>query len=274
MDSSELKSDVKKGADAKEKWVVILRVFEEKNEASRAAAAQAAKIIRGAADKRGLARVVAATGASQLEFLDALTATSEIDWQKVELFHLDEYIGLPMTHPASFCKYLNDRLIARTGIRRHHLLNGADDPKEVIRRASDAIQIAPIDVAFAGIGENGHLAFNDPPADFDTDEPYIIVNLDELCRQQQVGEGWFVNIASVPKQAISMSVRQILKSQAIISVVPDGRKARAVNACFEGPVTPMAPASVLRTHANATIYLDKQSASLLSPATLSAYAPS
>jgi glucosamine-6-phosphate deaminase len=154
------------------------------------------------------------------------------------------------------------------------LLNGADDAKEAIRRLSDAIKSAPIDITLAGIGENGHLAFNDPPADFDTDDPYIVVNLDEPCRQQQVGEGWFADISTVPKQAISMSIRQILKSRAIVSVVPDARKAQAVKACFEGPISPVTPASILRTHANATIYLDKHSASLLSPATLSAYAPS
>lgn len=253
---------------------MVLKVFRNKEELGRAAATQAAAAIRGATDERGLARIVAATGASQLEFLDALTAMTEIDWQSVELFHLDEYIGLPMTHPASFCKYLQERLIRRTGIRKHHLMNGADQPREVIRRASDAIEAAPIDVAFAGIGENGHLAFNDPPADFDTDDPYIIVNLDEPCRRQQVSEGWFTNIAAVPKQAISMSIRQILKSRAIISVVPDTRKAPAVKACFEGPISPMTPASILRTHANATIYLDEQSAGLLSPATLSAHAAS
>ena len=253
---------------------MILKIFEEKKEAGTAAAAQAATLIRGAIRERGLTRIVAATGASQFEFLDALTAAADIDWQKVELFHLDEYIGLPMTHPASFCKYLRERLINKAGILRCHLLNGADNPPEVIRRASDAIKTAPIDVAFAGIGENGHLAFNDPPADFDSGDPYIIVDLDEPCRQQQVNEGWFADIADVPKQAISMSIRQILKSRAIISVVPDARKAQAIKACFEGPVTPMAPASILRTHANATIYLDKQSAGMLSPATRSAHAAS
>jgi glucosamine-6-phosphate deaminase len=253
---------------------VILRVFKDKEKLGRAAATQAAEAIRDAISERGLARIVAAAGASQFEFLDALTAATEIDWQMVELFHLDEYIGLPMSHPASFCKYLKERLISKTGISRHHLLNGADEPGQLIRRASDAIQTTPIDVTFAGIGENGHLAFNDPPADFDTDDPYIIVKLDEPCRQQQVSEGWFAELTDVPRQAISMSVRQILKSRAIISVVPDARKARAVKACLDGSISPMAPASILRTHANATIYLDEHSASLLSPATLSAYATS
>jgi glucosamine-6-phosphate deaminase len=253
---------------------VIFRIFEEKTELAQAAAAQAATAIQGAIEERGLARIVAATGASQFEFLDALTAMAGIDWQKVELFHLDEYIGISMTHPASFCKYLQERLIDKTGISRHHLLDGLDDPAETVQRASGAIKSAPIDVAFAGIGENGHLAFNDPPADFETNDPYIIVNLDEACRRQQVGEGWFADLSAVPTRAISMSVRQILKSREIISVVPDGRKAQAVKICFEGPVSPMAPASILRTHANATIYLDRQSAAMLSPATLSACAAS
>ena len=251
-----------------------LRVFEETKDLGRAAAAQAATAIRDAIRQRGIARIVAATGASQFEFLDALTARTEIDWPKVELFHLDEYIGLPITHPASFCKYLQERILDKTGIVLHHLLDGAKDPQEVIRQASEAIKSAPIDVTFAGIGENGHLAFNDPPANFATDDSYIIVDLDEPCRRQQVGEGWFREFSSVPTQAISMSIRQIMKSRAIISVVPDARKAQAVRACLEGPVSPSAPASILRTHPDATIYLDMQSASLLGSATLSALAAS
>ncbi len=251
-----------------------LRVFEETKDLGRAAAAQAASEIRDAIRQRGVARIVAATGASQFEFLDALTARTEIDWSKVELFHLDEYIGIPITHPASFCNYLQERIISKTGIVHHHFLDGAKDPSEVIREANNAIKTAPIDVTFAGIGENGHLAFNDPPADFETDEAYIIVNLDEACRRQQVGEGWFREFSSVPTQAISMSIRQIMKSRAIISVVPDQRKAQAVRACLEGPVSPLAPASILRTHPDATIYLDMQSASLLGSATLSALAAS
>jgi glucosamine-6-phosphate deaminase len=253
---------------------LILKIFEEKKQLAQAAAAQTATAIRGAIKERGLARIVAATGSSQFEFLEALTATAGIDWQKVELFHLDEYIGIPVSHPASFCKYLQERLIDKTGITMLHLLNGSDEPAEIIHRANEAIKAAPIDLTFAGIGENGHLAFNDPPADFETNDPYLIVNLDEVCRRQQVGEGWFSDLSAVPSQAISMSVRQILKSRAIISVVPDARKAQAVKACFEGPISTMAPASILRTHANATIYLDGQSAALLSPATLSALAAS
>jgi glucosamine-6-phosphate deaminase len=253
---------------------MILRVCEDKLALGKAAAMQAAAAIRAAIAKRAQARVIAATGASQFEFLDALTATPGIDWDKVELFHLDEYIGLPDTHPASFRKYLRERLINKTGITNHHLMNGEGDPAETIRRTSQAITASPVDVAFVGIGENGHLAFNDPPANFETEEPYIIVNLDEPCRRQQVGEGWFKDVSEVPQQAISMSVRQILRAKEIIVIVPDARKAQAVKACFEGRVSPMAPASILRTHPNAAVYLDKQSAALLSPATLSALAAS
>ena len=231
---------------------------------------QAAMTIRHAINDRGLARIIAATGASQFDFLDALTATRGIDWQKVELFHLDEYIGLPMNHAASFCQYLQERLITKTEIIRHHLLNGMDEPTELIRRVGGELKAAQIDVAFVGIGENGHLAFNDPPADFETKDAYILVNLDEACRRQQVGEGWFANLSDVPMRAISMSVRQILSAKEIIAVVPDARKAQAVKSCIEGPISPMAPASILRTHPDTTIYLDGQSAALLSPATPSA----
>jgi glucosamine-6-phosphate deaminase len=247
-------------------------VFSGKAELGKAAASVAATAIRCAISDRGLARIIAATGASQLDFLDALTATTGIDWQKVELFHLDEYIGLPMHHAASFCQYLQERLITKTGIIRHHLLNGTDEPAELIRRVGGELKAAQIDVAFVGIGENGHLAFNDPPADFETEDAYILVNLDEACRRQQVGEGWFANLSEVPKRAISMSVRQILSTKEIIAIVPDARKAQAVKACVEGPISPMAPASILRTHPDTTIYLNGQSAALLSPATLSALA--
>src|SRR2546430_29106 len=253
---------------------MILRVFDDKVALGQAAATQAAEAIRNTIKTRGQARVIAATGASQFEFLDALTSMPGIDWKKIELFHLDEYIGLPATHPASFRKYLRERLIDKTGIVNHHLMNSEGDPAEVIRHTSRAITAAPVDIAFLGIGENGHLAFNDPPADFETEEPYIIANLDEACRRQQVGEGWFKDLSEVPDQAISMSVRQILRSKEIVAVVPDARKAQAVKTCLEGPISRMAPSSILRTHPNAAVYLDKHSAALLSPATLSALAAS
>jgi glucosamine-6-phosphate deaminase len=249
-----------------------LRVFGGKVELGDAAAKQAADAIRRAIAERGVARVVAASAMSQVQFLDALTLIEGIDWKKMELFHLDEYIGLPMTHPASFCKFLQEHLIAKTGITKLHLLNGAEDTAAVIRRANEAISAAPIDISFVGIGENGHLAFNDPPADFETEEPYIVVALDQDCRQQQVGEGWFADLSAVPTHAISMSIRQVLKAREILAVVPDTRKAKAIKACFDGEISNRAPSSILRTHENATVYLDTNSAALLSPATLTAMA--
>ena len=230
---------------------------------SRTAAAHAAEALNHCICEKGTARIVAATGASQIDFLDALTSAPEIDWSRVEMFHLDEYVGLPITHRASFRRYLVERLIDKAGVGRYHLLDGERDPEQAARHAGAALAAAAIDVAFVGIGENGHLAFNDPPADFTTDRPYLVVTLDEACRRQQVGEGWFASIDDVPAQAISMSVRQILKSKEIIAVVPDARKAKAVKACVEGPVSPAAPASILQTHANTTLYLDHDSASLL-----------
>jgi len=250
---------------------MLLRVFSDKGSLGRAAAEQAAVAIRNAILERGQARIIAATAASQKEFLDALTQAPDIEWSNVEAFHLDEYIGLPITHPGSFRKMLMEQLIGKTGITRYHLLAGdAADPSEVVREAGKQISSAPIDIAFLGIGENGHIAFNDPPADFVIEDPYIVVNLDEACRRQQVGEAWFADISQVPKRALSMSARQILKAREILAVVPDMRKAAAVKACFEGEISPMAPASILRQHSNATVYLDVNSASLLSPALQSA----
>lgn len=245
---------------------MALKIFADKISMSNAAAVQAATAIRRAVRDYGQARVIAATAASQLHFLDALTQADGIDWRRVELFHLDEYIGLPITHPGSFRRMLLEQLIQKTGISRYHLLDGDADAHEVVRRVGAAIAAAPIDIAFLGIGENGHLAFNDPPADFETSEPYLVVKLDEACRLQQVGEAWFADLSQVPTHAISMSVRQILKSKEILAVVPDSRKAQAVKACFEGEINPMAPASILRTHPNATIYLDKNSSALLTTA--------
>jgi len=246
---------------------MLLKVFNDKASLGKAAAEQAATAIRQAIADRGQARIIAATATSQFEFLNALTKAEGIDWRRVEAFHLDEYIGLPITHPGSFRKMLLEQLVRKTGIVKYHLLDGdAPDPSEVVRRVGKHLASAPIDIAFLGIGENGHIAFNDPPADFQTEEPYIIVKLDEACRRQQVGEAWFADISQVPKQAISMSPRQILKAKEILAVVPDTRKAQAVKSCFEGEVSPMVPASILRTHHKATVYLDKNSASLLSPA--------
>jgi glucosamine-6-phosphate deaminase len=242
-----------------------IKIFKTKDSLGKASAEHAARAIRQAILERGGARIVAATGASQKEFLAYLTSAQGIDWHLVELFHLDEYLGLPVTHPASFRKILLEQLISKTGIVKHHLLDGDDDVTAVVACAGAALASAPIDIAFVGIGENGHLAFNDPPADFNTDDPYLIVKLDEACRRQQVGEGWFPNISQVPQQAISMSVRQIMKAREVVAIVPDARKAPAVQRCFEGEIGPMAPASILRNHPKATVYLDKNSAALLNP---------
>jgi glucosamine-6-phosphate deaminase len=246
---------------------MIVKIFKDKLSLASAAAEHAAGIIRKSILEKGAGRIIAATGASQFEFLDALTRARDIKWRHVEMFHLDEYIGLPISHPASFRKYLLERLIKKVGIERYHLLDGEADPALVAREIGNALSAAKIDVAFVGIGENGHLAFNDPPANFDTAEPYLIVQLDEACRRQQLEEGWFANLADVPKKAISMSVRQILNSEEIICVVPDKRKAKAVAACFEGAINPSAPASILRTHPKTTVYLDRDSAALLTRAT-------
>jgi|ERR1700733_979657 len=258
---------------------MLLRIFKGKVSLGRAAAEQAAAAIQRAIAARGHARIVAATGASQLEFLDALTQTQgidspkmdwpKIDWPNVEAFHLDEYIGLPATHPASFRKFLMERLMRKTGIVNFHFIEGdAADPTAVAHEMGKKLASSPIDVVFMGIGENGHIAFNDPPADFTTEDPYIIVNLDEACRRQQVGEAWFSDISHVPRRAISMSPRQILTARELIVIVPDQRKAKAVQSCLEEEISPMRPASILRRHSNVTLYLDANSASLLNPALL------
>ena len=252
-----------------------IKILDNKKALGRAAAEHAAESLRAALRENGAARIVAATGASQFEFLDSLTSAADIDWSRVELFHLDEYVGLPVTHPASFRKYILERIILKTriglktgighktGITQYHLLDGEGDPQEVAKRVGSELISRPIDIAFVGIGENGHLAFNDPPADFASEEPYLVVQLDEACRRQQVNEGWFSQLADVPMRAISMSIRQILRAKEIIAVVPEARKARAVPACLEEEISPMAPASALRNHANATLYLDRDSAALV-----------
>lgn len=244
-----------------------IKIFDNKISLGQAAAEQAAQAIRQAITTKGHARIIAATGASQFEFLAALTQATDINWAKVEMFHLDEYVGMSIAHPASFRKYLLERFIQPTGIMNYHLLDGEGDLEAVCAQANAAIASAPIDVAFVGIGENGHLAFNDPPADFEIETPYIIVNLDEACRRQQFGEGWFPTLEAVPTQAISMSIQQILKAREIVCIVPDARKAQAVQACLEGDISPLAPASILRTHSNVTVYLDSASAALLASQT-------
>ena len=242
-----------------------IRVYPDKIAASRAAAEHAAGLLRDAIAARGQARVVGATGESQMEFLRALLSLPGISWEKVELFHLDEYVGLSIEHPASFRRYLLERLIRPAGIRTYHLLDGERDPVATCREVGARLSSGPIDVIFAGIGENGHIAFNDPPANFETDDPYIVVNLDEACRRQQVGEGWFKTVADVPQRAMTLSPRQFLKAAAVVTVVPDTRKALATQRCLEGPISPAAPASILRAHPGNQFFLDRNAAALLSP---------
>jgi glucosamine-6-phosphate deaminase len=248
----------------------MIQVFPDKLSMSAAAARYAASRIRHQLQVKETVRLVAATGASQLLFLDQLSRENSLDWSQVELFHLDEYIGIGPEHPASFARYIRERIIEELGISHYHLLDGLGDPNEVISAANSAIRSAPVDLAFVGIGENGHLAFNDPPADLETNDPYIIVKLDLACRQQQVNEGWFSTLGDVPSRAISMSVHQILTSNEIVCVVPGSQKASAVRAALDGPIGAEIPASALRTHPNVSIFLDGDSASQLSPATVSA----
>lgn len=246
---------------------MLVKIFQHGISLGQAASEQAASAIRDAIANRGRARITLATGTSQFQFLEALTRIEDIDWLRVEAFHLDEYVGISASHPASFRKILLERVVQKTGITKFHPIDGdAMDLPATLQEVGRELSSAPVDLAFIGIGENGHIAFNDPPADFSTKDPYIIVKLDEACRRQQVGEGWFADISAVPTQAISMTPRQILKARQIISVVPGKRKARAVAASLEGSIDPMVPASILRRHPDVTVYLDRDSASLLSPA--------
>jgi glucosamine-6-phosphate deaminase len=243
---------------------MLLKVFKDSTALARAAAEQAADSIRKSIASSGRCRVVLATGTSQFEFLDFLTKADGIDWKKVEAFHLDEYVGMPVTHPASFRKILLERVIHKTGITKYYFIDSdATDLSAAVRGVGRQLTSSPIDIAFVGIGENGHIAFNDPPADFETEKPYLVVELDEICRRQQVGEGWFADVSEVPTQAVSMSPRQIIKAREIVAVVPDQRKAKAIRLCMEGEVRPEAPASILRQHPNATVFVDWDSSSLL-----------
>ena len=230
-----------------------------------AAAADGAGKMRKAQAERGEVNIIVATGASQFEMLEALTKEEGIDWTKVTVFHLDEYVGLSIEHPASFRKYLKERFEDQlpSPVKEFHYINAEIDPEAECERVGALMTGAPIDVAFVGIGENGHLAFNDPPADFETDKPYLVVNLDDACRRQQFGEGWFPSFEAVPQKAISMSIRQILKSGSIICTVPDERKAEAVRNSVEGNVSPEVPASILQQHDDCVLYIDGPAGSLL-----------
>ncbi len=243
-------------------------VAASKDEMGRRAARAGASHIRRALEARGEATIIVATGASQFEMLRHLVEEAEIDWSRVTGFHLDEYVGMAEAHPASFRRYLRERFVERLPrpIGAFHYIDAETDPEAECDRLRALISRVVVDVAFVGIGENGHLAFNDPPADFETEEPYLVVELDEACRRQQLGEGWFGSLEEVPRRAISMSVKQILKSRAIVCTVPDERKAAAVARTLNGPVTPEVPASILQTHPDCVLYLDADSATRLEAA--------
>lgn len=240
-------------------------VFDTPAALGKAAGSHAAGLLRQAIAEKGEANLIVATGTSQFETLNQLIAEEDIDWSKVTMFHLDEYIGLSISHPASFRKYLRERFLAKLPpLAGAYLINGETDTEEERKKLGELIGNHPIDVALVGIGENGHLAFNDPPADFDTEQPYLVVDLDGPCRLQQLNEGWFGSLDEVPAQAISMSIKQIMKSKHIICSVPDERKAEAVKNSLTQPVSNLFPASILQEHPSCHFYLDEKSASLIS----------
>ena len=242
-----------------------IQLFNDKLSLGQAAAAAGADLIRAAIARDGDTTIIVATGASQFELLASLVKAPGIDWSKVTAFHLDEYVGLPESHGASFRKYLRERFVAHVPALRAFIpVNGDGDVKAELTRLNGLIRGKRIAVCFAGIGENGHLAFNDPPADFETDEPYILVTLDEACRRQQMGEGWVPTLADVPQTAISMSIRQMMKSDTLILSVSDTRKAEAVKGALEGPLSNLCPASIIREHGDCRLFMDPAAASLLS----------
>lgn len=244
---------------------MLVRVYSTKQDLGAAAARHAADTIRRAIAAKGEANIILATGASQFETLDNLVREGGIDWSKTTVFHLDEYIGLPVSHPASFRKYLKERFADRVAGLKEFVFVGGDapNPEAECSRLSGLISARVIDVACIGIGENGHVAFNDPPADFETDAPYIVVDLDEACRRQQMGEGWFPTLADVPRRAISMSVNRIMEAECLVVAVPDARKAEAVRRTIDSEVSPNVPASILKKHPDCTLYLDEAAAAMI-----------
>ena len=243
-----------------------VKILKDKTAMSQAAAKFGADVLRKVLAAKGKATMIAATAPSQFEMMSFLVREPGIDWSKVTLFHLDEYIGLPKGHKAGFRLNLRENFIDKlpAKLAKIYFVDGdTDDPKKFCADMKKIMAENPVDLAFIGVGENGHIAFNDPPADFDTDEAFLVVKLDDACRNQQFGEGWFPSFDAVPTHAFSMSVPQILKSKVIVNVVPDERKAKAVKGMIEGPLTNLCPASILRNHPNCTTFLDEAAASLL-----------
>lgn len=241
-----------------------VRIFPDRSALAAAAGADAAVVIRSAIEQRGTARILVGTGRSQLEVFDVLAQQPGVAWSEVELFHVNEFIGLAIDHPGSTRRILFERLIAKTRIGRYHLLDGVNDPERVCRLEGAQLAAGRIDLAFTGIGANGRVACNEPPADFQAETPFLIVQLDEAWRRQRVGEAGFPTVADVPDRAISISLRQFLRAETVMGVAAGPRKAAAVKRCVEGAVSPLAPSSILQTHSNATVYLDREAAALLS----------
>ncbi len=244
---------------------MIVRLHADADALGRAAADEAAGELAAALAHGGAASLVVATGLSQATTLAALASRTDLAWERIHVFHLDEYAGLPAAHPAAFRRFIHEKFLAwlPRPPAAFHPIGAEGDAAAECRRLATIVPAGPFDVVLAGIGENGHLAFNDPPADFAATEPYLVVALDEACRRQQVGEGWFASLADVPTRAVTMSVPRLLDCRRLVAAVPDARKAAAVRAALEGPLTPAVPASILRTHPRATIHLDPPSATLL-----------
>lgn len=247
-----------------------LIITKTKEELGKLSSTHAAKCINDAIAKQGYARILLSTGASQFPFFDEFVK-EDIDWSKVEMFHLDEYVGITDEHPASFKRYLTDRFVSKVNPGKVHLIDGSRDPEETIAELTALLAEKPVDVGLIGIGENAHIAFNDPPADFDDPRSYKVVTLDERCLNQQVGEGWFASVEDTYKQAISMTCSQIMKCKTIISVVPYAVKAEAVYNTLTSPLSPNVPATLLREHADFSLYVDGDSASMLTEEIIAKY---
>ncbi len=241
---------------------ITITIAQSAQELGQKAAAKIADLLNQAIEQRGEARIILSTGASQFETMEALTQQA-VDWSKVEMFHLDEYVDLSEGHIASFRKYLKERFVSKVKLKAAYFVDGEGDVQKKIADLGAQLRRKVVDVGVIGIGENAHIAFNDPPADFTTEEAYKVVDLDERCKQQQVGEGWFKALKDVPRQAITMCPRQIMSCRHIVSSVPHAVKAEAVYNTITRPVDPMVPATLLKTHADWNLFIDHESASKL-----------
>ncbi|GHV04201.1 glucosamine-6-phosphate deaminase [Clostridia bacterium] len=240
-----------------------LKIYNTSETAGAAAAKQAAEVLNAKIDRNGSARIVLSTGMSQISFFDAIVREN-VDWSRVEMFHLDEYVGVGREHKASFVRYLQEKFVGKGKLKAAYFVDGTGDVQRTVRALEDEVKKNPLDLGMIGIGENTHIAFNDPPADFDSDCAYKVVTLSDSCKRQQVNEGWFADMNSVCKQAITMTCRQILKCESIICLVPYKCKAEAVKRTLESDVTNTVPATLLKTHKDCTLYCDADSSSRLS----------